>query len=107
MCELTVPWEGTRAGSKQVEEGAAEAQDWTGWAAPSRSPQFPSPSPVGREAGAVSARPGPAYRWLSEADGAGPGARALPPLPPPTPPDPGSFAVMNDFPQPLSWELRG
>lgn len=84
MCKLTVLWEGTRAGSKQVEEGAAVARDWEGWAAPSRSPQFsvPKPSPT---LGWSARPPRPAYRWLNEAAGAGPGARALPPPPPPFP----------------------
>lgn len=103
MCELT--WEGTRAGSKQVEEGAAEARDWAGWAAPSRSPQFPVPKPS-RTPGWSSLRPPRACLQVAERGSwAGPGAGALPP--PRHPLVPGSFAVMNDFPQPLSWELRG
>lgn len=106
MCKLTVPWEGTGAGSKQVEEGAAEAWDWAGWAAPSRSPQFPVPKPSPKQ-GWSNLRPPRACLQVAEQGSWGPARRPRPPTATPPPPFPGSFAVMNDFPQPLSWELRG
>lgn len=90
MCKLTVPWEGTRAGSKQVEEGAAEARDWAGWAAPSRSPQFPVPKPSPTQDWS-SLRPPRACLQVAEGGSWGRARRPHPPTATPPPHSPGAL----------------
>ena len=104
--------EGRRAADKQVGAAAAGAPGRQGGQRGAADPSSRSPRPQGRLGQRSPARPGPAYRWLSEAS-RGRARRPRPPtnrVPTPTTPQsqipiPGSSTVINDFLHPRRGNL--
>lgn len=70
------------------------------------SPLFPVPELSRTQTRSILCPPR-ACLQVAERGSWGRARRPRPPTTTTTPLVPGSFAVMNDFPQPLSWELRG